>query len=267
MSELSGKVIVVTGASAGIGHALCLALARQGARLVAAARDAGRLEQTAAACRAVGGEAFAVPTDVSEEPACGALIAATLARYGRLDALVNNAGMSMTARLEDVRDISLYERLMRVNYLGPVYLTWHALPALKQSGGRLVFVSSLAGLTGVPTHTAYAATKHALFGFADSLRIELTGTGVSVTVVAPDFVVSEIHRRSLDAEGRPLGRSSLAENHLMTSERCADEIVRAMAGRQRQRLLSLRGRIGHAVRPLLPGLIDHVAARAMRRGR
>ncbi len=128
-------------------------------------------------------------------------------------------------------------------------------------------VSSLAGLTGVPERTGYAASKHALFGFFDSLRIELEGTGVSVTIAAPDFVVTEIHRRAIGTEGRPLGKSPMEESKIMTAEACARHIVRAMEKRKRLWIGSLRGRIGRFVRLFAPALTDRIARRAIARGR
>ena len=153
-----------------------------------AARDAARLEEVAAECRARGAEALVVPTDVESEDACRNLIDRTVERFGGIDVLVANAGRTMWARLDEMQDLSLYEELMRTNYFGAVYPTFHALPHLKKSRGRIVVVSSVAGLTGVPERTGYSATKHALFGFFESLRIELQDTGVTVTMVAPDFV-------------------------------------------------------------------------------
>jgi short-subunit dehydrogenase len=146
-------------------------------------------------------------------------------------------------------------------------VTYYALPWLKRSRGRIVVVSSLVGLAGVPARTAYAASKHALFGFFDSLRIELADTGVGVTMVAPDFVLSEIHRRALDGEGRPLGKSPLKEEKIMTAETCARMMVRAIERRDRMLITSLRGRILHRLRPWIPGLADRVAAAAIRKGK
>lgn len=263
----AGSSVVVTGASQGIGKQVCLLLARRGARLTLAARDEAALELVAAQCRERGGEALAVPTDVSSAAACQRLIERAVAAWGGIDGLVNNAGFSMLARFDEVTDVGLFERLMQVNYLGYVYPTFYALPELKRSRGRLVAVSSLAGLNGLPLHTGYAATKHAIFGFFDSLRIELAGTGVSVTEVAPDFVISEIHRRAAGADGQALGSSSLKEPHIMTTEECGARIVAAMEKRQRLAILSLRGHLGRIVRLLAPGLIDAIAARAVRRGR
>jgi short-subunit dehydrogenase len=148
-----------------------------------------------------------------------------------------------------------------------VWLTHAALPELKRARGQLVAIASLAGLTGVPTRTGYAASKHAVIGFYDSLRIELLGTGVGVTVVCPDFVLSEIHRRAFGPDGRPLGRSPMQEQRIMTAEQCARRIARAMQRRERLLVMSLRGRLGRFVRLLAPGLIDRIAARAVREGR
>jgi short-subunit dehydrogenase len=267
MSTYAGKVIVLTGASSGIGHALAMALAPQGPRLVLAARDRARLEEVAKECRARGAEVLVIPADVSSEADCGALVARTIESFGALDVLVNNAGIGMLARFDELRDLSVYETLMKVNYLGCVYLTHHALPYLKTSRGQIVVVASVAGLTGVPTRTGYSASKHAVFGFFDSLRIELDGTGVSVTMIAPDFVLSEIHRRAFGADGKPTGKSPLQESRIMTAEECARLIVRAMEKRQRLLITSWRGRLGRFVRLFAPGLIDAVAKRAVATGK
>ena len=152
-SPLAGSSIVVTGASQGIGRAVCLQLAERRARLTLAARDAAALEEVAAACRERGGEALAVPTDVSLPADCERLVRLAVEAWGGVDALINNAGIAMNARFDEVTDLKLFERLMAVDYLGYVYPTHFALPELRRSRGRLVAVSSVAGLTGVPNHT------------------------------------------------------------------------------------------------------------------
>jgi len=262
-----GKAIVLTGASSGIGRALALALAPRRPRLVLAARDAAALEAVAADCRALGAEALVVPTDVADFEACGRLIDRAVAAHGGLDVLINNAGASMMARFDEITDLSVFESLMRVNYLACVHLTHRALPHLKRSRGQVVAIASLAGLTGVPTRTGYAASKHAVIGFFDSLRIELAGTGVVVTIVAPDFVVSEIHRRSAGPDGKPIGKSPMQESRIMSTEECAALTLRAMERRQRLAILSARGRWGRFVRLVAPGIIDRIAARAVREGK
>jgi short-subunit dehydrogenase len=267
MPAFTGKTIVLTGASTGIGRALSLELAGQRPRLVLAARDEPRLREVADGCRARGAEALVVRADVGSETDCRGVVERALEQFGGLDVLVNNAGISMIARFDETQDLSVFERILRVNYLGAVYMTHYALPSLKKSRGLIVAVASLTGLTGVPTRTGYAASKHAMVGFFDSLRIELLGSGVDVTVVAPDFVVSEIHRRSFGPDGRPLGTTPMQESKIMSADECARRIVAAMERRQRLAVLSLRGRLGRVVRLFAPGLIDRIALKAVREGK
>jgi short-subunit dehydrogenase len=267
LAVYAGKVVVVTGASQGIGRALCLELAPRRPRLVLAARDAPALEAVAAEGRARGAETLVVPTDVSDEASCRTLVERTVEHFRGVDVLVNNAGMGMLARFEDVTDLSLYERLMRVNYLGSVYPTFYALPHLKRSRGQVVAVSSLVGLTGVPMRTAYAATKHAQVGFFDSLRVELRGTGVSVTVIAPYFVQSEIRKRSPGPDGRTVEASPVKESEIMSADECARRMVRAMERRQRMLVMSFKGRLGRWVKLVAPDLVDRMAAEAVRKGK
>lgn len=263
MATFTDHVIIVTGASEGIGRALCLALAPQRPRLVLAARNEERLESLKAEVEAQGAQALVVPTDVTDEAACKALIDRAIAAYGQIDVLVNNAGGTMWTLMEELEDLTIYDRLMRLNYLGAVYCTYFALPHLKKSKGRIVGLSSVAGITGVPTRTAYSASKHAMFGFFDSLRIEVAPYGVSVTMAAPDYVLSEIHRRALGKDGKPLGSSPLQEDKIMTSGECARMIVEAMDKRQRLLLTSTRGKIGRWLKLIAPGLMDKIAAKAI----
>jgi short-subunit dehydrogenase len=263
-SALTGHVVVLTGASEGIGRALALELARRGLRLVLAARNLERLQIVARECETRGSAAVAVATDVLDPAQCHALIDAAIARFGRLDVLINNAGGTMWARFDALADLSVYEHLMRLNYLSVVHLTAAALPWLKQTQGRLVAIASMAGLTGVPERTGYSASKHAMVGFCESLRIELAGSGVSVTIIAPDFVLSETHKRAIGPDGRPLGLSPMRQERIMTAERCAQLVVPAIEKRRRLLITSLRGRMGRWVRLIWPALIDRLAARAIR---
>lgn len=265
MGTWAGKVVVLTGASEGIGRALALHLARQGARLVLAARNEQRLNSLAEDCRRLGGRALVVPGDASSRADCEALADGAFAHYGAIDVLVLNAGATMWSRLDELQDVDLLERLMRLNYLGAAWLTRRALPALVASRGRIVAVSSLAGLVGVPTRTGYAASKHAMIGFFDSLRVELLGSGVSVTVVAPDFVQSEIHRRAIGPDGRPLGMNPMQGAKIMGAAECARIVADAALARRRLVVTSFRGRLMRWARLVAPGLVDRLAARAIRR--
>ncbi len=264
MSIFFKKVIIITGASEGIGRALALALAPQQPKLILAARNEQRLLTLAAECEQVGATSCVLPTDVTDEQACQRLIQQTIETFGALDVLVNNAGISMRATLEEVSDLSIFDHIMKVNYLSGVYCTKYALPHLKQSKGRVVAVASVAGLTGVPTRTGYCASKHAMMGFFESLRMELEDAGVSITIIAPDFVVSKIHERSFDARGQRVGESPANQHTYQTSESCAVMILNAMEKRQRLLVTSWRGYWGRLVRILLPKLIDGIAKKAVK---
>ncbi len=261
------NAVVLTGASRGIGRELALQLASQGAWLALSARETEVLEQVAEECRRRGARAVVIPADVGEEAQCAALVSRAAEAFGRIDTLVNNAGISMWARFDELRDLSVVERIMRVNYLGSVYCTWHALPHLKRSRGRIVGVSSLTGKTGVPTRSAYGASKHAMAGFFDALRIELADSGVTVTMAYPDFVATGIRERAFGPDGKPLGKSPVREAEVMSVETCARLILRAAAGRRRELVMSRRGRLGMWLKLLAPGLIDGMARRAIERGK
>ena len=267
MQQYRDRVVIVTGASEGIGRALALTLAAQGAKLVLAARNAARLDDLVDRCRAYGADACAVPTDVSDEDACRRLVETAVARYGRVDALVNDAGRTMWGALRRTRLARHIRGLMRVNFLGAVYCTRYALPFLRETRGQIIAIASVAGTTGVPERTAYAASKHAMIGFFDSLRIELAGTGVDVTVVAPDFVVSEIHRRAIGPDGAPLGVTPMQEARIMRAEDCAQIILRAMQRRERLVFTTLRAKAGRWMKLIAPALVDRMAADAIAKRR
>jgi len=264
MNSFAGRTVLITGASEGIGRALALALAAQRARLALNARNATRLAEAAAACADLGADVLPLPGDVARQDDCAHLVAQTVARFGALDVLVNNAGFTMWSRFDAITDLGVFQRLLATNYLGAVYMTAAALPHLKRTRGLIVAIASIAGLTGVPERTGYAASKHAMVGFFESLRIELAGSGVDVTIVAPDFVVSEIHRRAIGPDGAPLGHSPMQQSHIMSADECAALIVGAMRRRQRMLITSARGRLSRWARLIAPALVDGIAARAIR---
>lgn len=257
------QVMIITGASAGIGKALAYALAPHAPRLVLVARDRRRLEEVAETCERFGATTLVLPTDVADSQACAQMIQMTMEKFSRIDVLVNNAGMSMWSTVEEVKDVSFFQRIMDVNFMGSVYCTKFALPYLKEFQGRIVAISSVASLTGVPSHAIYCASKHAMNGFFESLRIELAGTGVSVTIVAPDFVQSEIHARSLGADGQPLRRQLQDHGSFLSAKDCADIIVRAMVQRKRLVVTSWRGKVGRWVKLCFPKVIDRMAQKGM----
>jgi short-subunit dehydrogenase len=265
------KAVVLTGASSGIGRELACQLADQGAWLALAGRNLERLQAVEAECRqrgqSAGSRSLVVQTDVADETQCRRLIALAVNQFGRIDTLINNAGLTMWARFDAIRDMEPLETIMQVNYFGSVYCTSAALPYLKRSLGQIVVVSSLSGKTGVPLRSGYAASKHALVGFFDSLRIELEDEGVSVTIVSPDFVATETRERAFGADGKPLGKSPVQEGKVMPADTCARLILKAAAGRRREAILSRRGKIGQWIKLAAPGLIDRIARRAVARGK
>lgn len=267
MHPFGNQVVLITGASAGIGRALCLALAKEHARLVLAARGAERLMAVADECSAQGAEVLAVPTDVTSPEACRELVERAVNQYGAIDILINNAGRAMWSRFDELADLAVIEDVMRLNYLGCVYATYYALPHLKKSRGRLVAMASIAGLTGVPMLSGYVASKHAVIGLFETLRMELAPLGVSTTIVAPDWVQSEILDRSLDPQGKSLGYSPMDQSRLMTAERCAELALRGIAKRQRLVLMSGRSKNLRWGKLLVPGLVDRLVQAAIRRGK
>ena len=260
-------VVVITGASKGIGAELARQLAAKGAKLVLAARSAKELEEVAADCKEAGASVATVKADVTSERDCQAIVSGAMAAYGRLDVLVNNAGATMWARFEDIHDMGILKRIMDVNYMGAVYCTHYALTHLKQSKGLIVGISSLAGRTGVPTRTGYSAAKHAMTGFFDSLRIELEDSGVAVTMIYPGFVATGIRENATGPDGKPILVSPVKEGEVMSVEDCARRIVTAMERREREVVMTARGKIGLFLKLLAPSLIDRIARRAVEKGR
>lgn len=264
--------VIITGASHGIGRELAKLLAAQGAWLTLAARRGDLLEEavrecTAPAHAALGARAQAVVTDVTDPAQCQALIAQAAARFGKIDMLVNNAGRTMWTAFADVQDLSIFEQVMRVNYFGSLYCTYYALPYLRQSKGRIVAVSSLAGKAGIPTRSGYSASKHAMVGFFDSLRVELDGSGVSVTVTYPGFVATGIQEHALGADGKPLGKNPVRVDEVMTVETCARLILRAAEKRKREEVMTARGKLGQWLKLIAPGLVDRIARKAIAQGK
>jgi short-subunit dehydrogenase len=261
------NTIIITGASDGIGAEIARQLARKqgaGVALVLAARNADALEQVAAQCAAFGAQTLVVATDVSVQAQCVALIAAAVARFGVIDALINNAGRSAHALFAEVPDLAWYEELMRINLWGSVWCTHAALPYLTQSRGRIVAVSSLAGLIGVPGRTAYSATKFAMGGFFEALRAELKPAGVSVTTAYPGVVATQIRHRGFNAAGGQLGSSSLKEDKAMSVEECAALIIAGMQSRQREVVMSAKGKLGRWLKLIAPGLVERMALAALK---
>ena len=233
--------------------------------MVLAARDLPELEKVAEQCRKAGGQAVAVRADVTVDRDCAAIMTGAALAYERIDILVNNAGATMWARFEEIEDVSILERIMQVNYMGAVRCTKHALPYLRQSHGLIVGIASLTALTGVPTRSGYAASKHAMRGFFDSLRIELMGTGVDVTMIYPGFVDTGIRENSAGPDGKPIGHVPVRLD-MMSVEECARITLAAMEARKREVVMTARGKMGAWLKLVAPGVVDRMAKRVIEKG-
>jgi short-subunit dehydrogenase len=262
------KVIIITGSSDGIGAEMARQLARSGGAglaLVLAARNEAMLQAVATECAGYGCATLVVPTDVAQEAQCRALIEATIAQFGRIDALINNAGKSAQALFEEVDNLAWYEELMRINFWGSLWCTHAALPHLKAARGSIVAVSSLAGLIGVPGRTAYSASKFAMAGFFECLRAELKEAGVSVTLAYPGVVATQIRYRGYNAAGDAAGSSGLKEEDAMSVEECAGLIIAGMQQRQREVVMSAKGKLGRWLKLIAPALVEKMAMAALKK--
>ncbi|MDX9880537.1 MAG: SDR family oxidoreductase [Prolixibacteraceae bacterium] len=254
---MNGKVVVITGASSGIGRALALECASRGAKLALAARRADRLSELEKELPGV--EIISVKTDVSKEEDCKKLIEQTFQRYGKIDVLINNAGVSMRALFADL-ELDVMKRLMDVNFWGTVFCTKYAMPHLLKSKGTVAGVISIAGYIGLPGRTGYSASKYAIRGFLDALRTENLKTGLHVLVAAPGFTASEVRQSALIANGSKQGETPRDENKMMSSEECARHIARAIVRRKRELILTFtEGKLTVFLGKFFPKLVDRLA--------
>jgi len=254
--NLKNKVIIITGASSGIGKACAEEFARRGANLVLAARQYVTLcEITADLEKKYGIRAVAVQADVSKEDDCELIIKQTLVSFQRIDILINNAGLSMRALFNDL-DLSVLKNLMDVNFWGTVYCTKYALPEILKTKGTVVGVSSIAGYRGLPGRTGYSASKFAMNGFMESLRTELLKTGVNVMVACPGFTASNIRVTALAKDGAAHGETSMDEGKMMTSEEVAGIIADGIEQRKRTLVMTRQGKLAVWMNKLFPAFVD-----------
>ena len=263
----TGQVVLVTGASSGVGAALARAFAAAGADVVLFARDAASLERVADACRQAGRQALVVPGDVTRLEDCAAAVERTMGRFGRIDTVVASAGLGMWARFDELDDTDVIRRLLEVNVLGVANVFLSALPFVRASRGMLVAISSVQGVVGVPGRSGYAASKHALQGLCDSLRSELQGSGVGVSTVIAHWVRgTNLRARALGPDGAPRGT---ATPHRSRSAIDVDTLTRAVlaAVRRRKRRVFVPGylRLLPLLAEIAPGLADRIVTGRMTR--
>lgn len=254
-------MVVITGASSGIGRALAIEFASKGAKLALGARRIELLEEIQS--ELTGTEILILKTDVSIEDDCKQLINQTIERFGKIDILINNAGISMRALFEDV-DLKVIRKLIEVNFFGTVYCSKYALPYLLETKGSLVGVISIAGYVGLPGRTGYSASKFAIRGFLDTIRIENLKNGLHVLVAAPGFTTSEVRKSALTSDGSLQGETPRNENSMMSAEECAHHIVKAIRKRKRELILTFaEGKLTVFMGKFLPAILDRITYKHM----
>ncbi|HTM99725.1 MAG TPA: SDR family oxidoreductase [Pedobacter sp.] len=254
--DFKNKVVIITGASSGIGKALAEELAQRGANLVLGARQYVTLCEITANLEAKYAiKALAVQADVSKEEDCEHLIKQTITTFGTIDVLINNAGLSMRALFNDL-DLAVIRNLMDVNFWGTVYCTKYALPEILKTKGSIVAISSIAGYRGLPGRTGYSSSKFAMNGFMEALRTELLKTGVHVMVACPGFTTSNIRVAALAKDGAAHGETSMEEGKMMSAEEVAIRISDGIIGRKRTLIMTGQGKLAVWMNKLFPAFTD-----------
>ncbi|MCD6556352.1 MAG: SDR family oxidoreductase [Bacteroidales bacterium] len=260
--KFKNKIIIITGASSGIGKACAFEFARQGAKVVLAARTESNLKKVETEIIKLGGEAYSIKTDVKKIDDCKNLIDKTIKKYKKIDILINNAGISMRASFEDL-DLSVIKELMDTNFYGAVYCTKFALPYLLKQKGTVIGISSITGLTPLPGRTGYAASKHAMDGFLNTLRLENYRKGLNVLIVHPGFTNSNIRNTALNKNGLAQGETPRDEEKMMSSERVAQIIAKAAHKRERDLILTNQGKLAVWLHRKFPGITDRIILNEM----
>ncbi|TAF44872.1 MAG: SDR family oxidoreductase [Sphingobacteriales bacterium] len=254
--NLQNKLIIITGASSGIGLACAHECAKRGANLVLAARQYVKICEIANSLQSQYGiKALAVQTDVASETDCEQLIKQSMYTFGKIDVLINNAGISMRALFASL-DLDVLRKVMDINFWGTVYCTKYALPHLLESKGTLVAVSSIAGFKGLPGRTGYSASKFAINGFLESLRIENLKTGLNVMLACPGFTASNIRNVALNSQAQSQGESSMDEDKMMTATQVAAIILDGVQHHKRQLIITGQGKLTVFMQKFFPSLLD-----------
>lgn len=249
------KTVFITGSSSGIGKSLAIESAKRGFNLALMARNLEALTETANECEKLGAVVFVCRGDVSLKTDCKRFIEGGIDSLGRLDILINNAGISMRGLFKDT-DSEVLEKLMNTNFWGTVYCTQYAMPELLKNRGSLVGISSIAGFKGLPARTGYSASKFAMQGFLESLRCENLKTGVHVLIACPGYTASNIRKTALNSEGKTQDESPLNEKNLMSSDEVAVEVINAIEKRRMYLILTLQGKLAVWINKLFPRLAD-----------
>lgn len=254
---MNNKVVLITGASSGIGEACAYVFAAAGYQVMLMARNENKLQELAAALHAKGAKAGYVAGDVRVEKDCQQAVNNTIEQFGQLDVLVNNAGISMRALFASL-DLRVMEEVMQTNFWGAVYCTKYALPELLRNKGSVIGVNSWAGFTGLPARTGYSASKYAMLGFMEALRVENRRTGLHVGSIFPGYTRSNIRNTALNAAGQAQAESPFDEKKLLSPEVVAQQILWMVTNRVNNHVVSFSGKFFWWLRKLLPRIADRI---------
>ena len=239
MSNFTDKIVVITGGSDGIGKALVAQFLALGAKVATCGRNENKLSLLATEFPS--SNLFTAQVDVSKQEQSEAFIKQVVDNWGRIDVLINNAGISMRALVSEV-SVQTLQNVMDINFWGTVYCTKAALPFIQQNKGVIVGVSSIAGYRGLPGRSGYSASKFALNGWLEALKTELYASGTHVMWVCPGFTTSNIRNAALDKNANAQGESPMDEGSMMSSEECATHIIHAIEKRKRSLVLTFTGK-------------------------
>ena len=254
---MKNKVVVITGASSGIGKALASLFFKRGARLVLVARTESKLVEMTSSINNLGGDAIYVVADVSNQLDCSNVIMQAVDKFGGIDILVNNAGISMRALFIDL-NLTDFEKVMNSNFYGTIYMTKYALKYILERKGSIIGISSIAGHKGLPARTAYSASKFAMTGFLEALRIENLKKGLHVLIASPGFTASNIRQNALNSIGENQKESPRDEKKMMSAEEVAEHIVVAIQKRKNTLVLTSQGRLLVFLNKFFPNLVDRL---------
>jgi short-subunit dehydrogenase len=255
LDSLAGKNIVITGASSGIGEALAIEAAKIGAHTVLAARSTAKLETLKASLSFYNTNIITVVCDVTKAADCQNLIDTAVRELGSIDVLINNAGISMRASFEDVQ-LEVLEEVMDVNFWGTVYCSKAVIPYLLKTKGSLVAVSSVSGFKGLPGRTAYAASKFAINGLYESIRMEYMSRGIHTLIASPGFTTSNIRFNARTANGEQQADTPADESKMDSAESVALDILQAIRDRKDFMLTNKQGRIMFWVNKFFPKYLE-----------
>jgi len=255
LDSLKAKNIIITGASSGIGEALAIQAAKIGANIVIASRNISKLEELKKSLNSYNTNIITVSCDVTKASECQNLIDTAIRELGSIHVLINNAGISMRASFEDV-NLDVLEEVMNVNSWGSVYCSKEAIPHLLKTKGSLVAVSSVTGFKGLPGRSGYAASKFAVNGFFESIRMEYMNRGLHTLVACPGFTASNIRFNALNADGEQQAETPADESKMDTAETVALDILQAIRDRKDFMLNNKQGRIIFWMNKFFPKFVD-----------